>query len=146
LDGLQRAVIEGEQVDLGYVARDRAATTRRVHPLGLAAKGTVWYLVANTDAGLRTFRVDRVASVDRTGEAVVRPEGFELSEAWRMITEKVDELRTPVRASVAAAPDVVHRLRWLFGTCVRVGPARDDGRISVDVAGHDEFSIAAQLA
>src|SRR4029077_8669939 len=50
LDPLQLAVIEGEQVELGYVARDRASTTRVVHPLGLAAKGSVWYLVADTDA------------------------------------------------------------------------------------------------
>src|ERR1700687_3933750 len=34
LDAVQRAVVEGEQITLGYVARDRAATTRVVHPLG----------------------------------------------------------------------------------------------------------------
>lgn len=48
-------MIDGVQVDLGYVARDGAATTRRVHPLGLASKGSTWYLVAGTDAGQRTF-------------------------------------------------------------------------------------------
>jgi predicted DNA-binding transcriptional regulator YafY len=67
LDALQRAVIEGEQVEIGYLARDRASSTRVVHPLGLAAKGTVWYLIAGTDAGLRTFRVDRVTSSRGTG-------------------------------------------------------------------------------
>ena len=56
-----------------------------MHPLGLAAKGTVWYMVAATDAGLRTFRVDRMTSVEPTGEPVVRPDGFELTEAWRLI-------------------------------------------------------------
>src|SRR5207237_11384 len=75
LEAVQRAVVEGEQVTLGYVARTREATTRVVHPLGLAAKGEVWYLVANTDAGLRTFRVDRMTSVEPTGERVVRPDG-----------------------------------------------------------------------
>ena len=34
LEALQRAVIEGEQVRLGYVARDRAPSSRVVHPLG----------------------------------------------------------------------------------------------------------------
>jgi len=53
-----------------------------VHPLGLAAKGHVWYLVADTEAGLRTFRVDRVTVVEATGDAVVRPAGFDLNEAW----------------------------------------------------------------
>ena len=60
-------------MELGYVARDRASTTRVVHPLGLAAKGSVWYLVAGTDAGLRTFRVDRVASCTGTGAGRFAP-------------------------------------------------------------------------
>src|SRR4029077_3797219 len=86
LDVLQRAVIEGEQVELGYVARDRATSTRVVHPLGLAAKGTIWYLVADTDAGLRTFRVDRVTAAHGTGAPVVRPADFDLTEAWKLIS------------------------------------------------------------
>ena len=57
---------------LGYVARDRAATTRTVHPLGLATKKQVWYLVANTDAGLRTSRIDRVPS-DSQMRAILDP-------------------------------------------------------------------------
>ena len=59
LDAVQRAVVEGEQIVLGYLARNHVASTRLVHPLGLATKGSAWYLVADTDAGLRTFRVDR---------------------------------------------------------------------------------------
>src|SRR5947208_2287424 len=93
LDAVQQAVVDGEQIVLGYVARDRAASTRVVHPLGVAAKGSVWYLVADTDAGLRTFRIDRVTSVDRTGEPVVRPDGFDLATAWQMITDEVEQRR-----------------------------------------------------
>ncbi len=99
LEAVQRAVIKGEQISLGYVASDRVRTTRLVDPLGLAAKGSAWYLVAGTDAGLRTFRVDRIASVTSTGQAVARPEGFDLAEAWRLISAEVDERRTPVRAA-----------------------------------------------
>jgi predicted DNA-binding transcriptional regulator YafY len=146
LDALQLAVIEGEQVQLGYVARDRASTTRVVHPLGLAAKGSVWYLVADTDAGLRTFRADRVASCAGTGARVVRPEGFDLAEAWRMISAEVDQLRAPVRVQAAAEVGVVPLLRWIFDTKVRVGPVRPDGRIDVEVAGPHVGALAGQLA
>ena len=38
-----------------------------MHPLGLATKGTIWYLVADTDGGLRTFRVDRMDPRTPTG-------------------------------------------------------------------------------
>jgi predicted DNA-binding transcriptional regulator YafY len=146
LDALQRAVIEGEQVEIGYLARDRASSTRVVHPLGLAAKGSVWYLVADTDAGLRTFRVDRVNAARATGRAVVRPDGFDLAEAWKLITAEVDQLRAPVRAQAAANPGVVQLLRWVFDTLVRVGPTRPDGRIDVEIAGPRIGALAGQLA
>jgi predicted DNA-binding transcriptional regulator YafY len=146
LDALQRAVIEGEQVELGYLARDRASSTRVVHPLGLAAKGSVWYLVADTDAGLRTFRVDRVTSARGLGVPATRPDGFDLAEAWKLITAEVDQLRAPVRAQAAANPGVVQLLRWVFDTLVRVGPMRPDGRIDVEIAGPNIGALAGQLA
>jgi len=146
LDALQLAVIEGEQVELGYVARDRASSRRVVHPLGLAAKGSVWYLVADTDAGSRTFRVDRVTSVERTGAKVVRPEGFDLAEAWRSISAAVDELRKPVRVRAAANADAIRLLRWVLDTKISVGPARPDGRIDIEVRGESIDAIAGQLA
>ena len=146
LDAVQKAVVEGEQVTLGYRARDGAPSTRVVHPLGLAAKGQGWYLVAGTDAGLRTFRVDRISSVEPTGDPVVRPEGFELAEAWRMITDEVDRRRTPVLAHALAQPDAVWICRSVFGNRVKIGPAGVDGRVEVELRGHSARSLAAEVA
>ena len=146
LDAVQRAVVEGEQVTLGYVARNREPSTRVVHPLGLAAKGWSWYLVADTEAGLRTFRVDRMTSVEPTGEAVVRPEGFVLAEAWKLIAEEVDLRRTPVNARAVVAPEALGWCRWTFGNRLRIGPSQPDGRVEVEVRGHSVWSLAAELA
>jgi predicted DNA-binding transcriptional regulator YafY len=146
LDAVQRAVIEGEQLVLGYVARDRSATTRVVHPLGLAAKGQAWYLVAGTDAGLRTFRVDRITSVERTGAAVVRPEGFQLAEAWRLIADEIDQRRAPVKARAVAARSVIPWCRHEFGNRVRIGPGRGDGLVELELRGHSARALAAELA
>lgn len=146
LDVVQHAVIDGEQVDLAYVARDGAATRRRIHPLGLAAKGRAWYLVADTERGLRTFRVDRVTDVLGTGEPVVRPDGFVLEDAWKLIAEGVDAMRTPVVASGVVDPGYVGFLRGRLGTRVRIGPAGADGRVAVEVRGHTDRSLAAELA
>src|SRR6195952_1690265 len=76
LGALQQAVVQGVQVRLGYTDRERAVSERTVHPLGLVAKGSVWYLVGDTDAGMRTFRVWRVRSVELTDEPARRPPGF----------------------------------------------------------------------
>jgi predicted DNA-binding transcriptional regulator YafY len=146
LDAVQRAVIEGQQVRLGYRARDGAVTTRVIHPLGLAAKGSVWYLVAATDAGLRTFRVDRMSAVDPTGEAVVRPDGFDLAEAWRLIADEVDRRRTPVVAHGLMRSDFAWVLRTMFGNRVRIGPPGPDGRVEVELRGHSHRSLAGEAA
>jgi predicted DNA-binding transcriptional regulator YafY len=146
LEAVQQAVVNGEQVVLGYVARDRTATTRVVHPLGLAAKGAVWYLVGDTEAGLRTFRVDRITSVEPNGQPVARPDGFDLHQAWKLITEEVESKRTPIIATARVTPDSVPTLRWILGTRVRIGPAGDDGRIGVELRGHNVRSLAGEIA
>src|SRR4051812_36350269 len=146
LDAVQRAVVDGEQVTLGYVARDRAVSTRVVHPLGLAAKGPVWYLVADTEAGLRTFRVDRMTSVEPTGDKVVRPDGFDLAEAWRLITDTIDHKRAPVTADAVADAGAVPILRWIFGTRIQIGPAEPDGRIALELRGPNVEALAGEIA
>jgi predicted DNA-binding transcriptional regulator YafY len=146
LEPLQRAVIDGQQVVLGYVARDRAQTQRSVSPLGLVAKGSSWYLVAGTDAGLRTFRVDRVTSVELSGQPAVRPEGFDLAASWSEITTEVDRLRAPVGARAVADLWAVPMLRGRLGTRFGLGPRRPDGRVEVELRGHYVDSLAAELA
>ena len=140
-------MIAGDQLTLGYVARDRAASTRVVHPLGLADQArSVWYLVADTDAGLRTFRVDRITSVEPTGDRVVRPPDFDLPEAWRLITEEVDERRAPLRARAFVVPHAVPWCRGILGNRVHIGPAAPDGRVEVELRGHHPDSLAAEIA
>ena len=146
LEAVQRAVVEGEQIRIDYIARDRAASSRVVHPLGVAAKGTAWYLVAATEAGLRTFRIDRMTSVEPIGEAVVRPEGFELAEAWRLITDEVEQRRAPVQARAMAHPYAVGWCRSSMGNRVRIGAAGPDGRVELELRGRSPRSLAAELA
>ena len=85
LGELQQAVVDGVQIRLDYAGRDREPTNRLVHPLGLVAKRQTWYLIADTDAGMRTFRVSRVRSVELTERPVVRPVGFDLAETWQSV-------------------------------------------------------------
>jgi predicted DNA-binding transcriptional regulator YafY len=146
LDALQEAVIDGVQVRLGYVDRDGGSSERTVHPLGLASKGPVWYLVGGTEKGQRTFRVDRVSSVERTDLPVVRPEGFDLTAAWSEITDAVEELRVPLRVRALVDDGAVGVLRMMFGRRVRIGPPTEDGRVEVEVRGHHVPALAGELA
>jgi predicted DNA-binding transcriptional regulator YafY len=148
LEPLQQAVIEAVQVRLGYTRRDGAVSTRVAHPLGLVVKNQVWYLIAWTDVGQRTFRVNRVRSVEPTGEPVQRPEGFDLAAAWRAIVTALDAQRAPARVQVRADPDGVDILRYMFGRrVVEVGGATGaDGQTEVEIRGASEEMVARQLA
>ena len=146
LDAVQSAVIAGRQVVLGYVAREGLPSTRMVHPLGLATKAGSWYLVAETDAGRRTFRVDRIQSVELTDEPVVRPQGFELADAWKMITTEIEHVRLPIVIRALVDPQAMPRVRHVLGSRLRIGMAIDDGRVEVEIRGQSDYSVASELA
>lgn len=145
LDVLQQAVVDGVQVRLTYAGRDRPVSARTVHPLGLVAKASVWYLVAGTDAGLRTFRVGRIRSVELTDRSVDRPEGFDLAETWRSIVDKLDERREWFRAEGLANAQAVPWLRATFGKRVTVGEP-SDGRVRIELRSWSARTLASELA
>jgi predicted DNA-binding transcriptional regulator YafY len=148
LDALQAAVASSRQVDLGYSDRAGNATTRRVHPLGLVVKGSVWYLIAMTDNGQRTFRISRVTAVDTTDQKVVRPPGFDLAEAWDAIRDTIDDMRSAHQVEAVVAAEMVDPLRWMFDRQLSVEANADvpDGRVMVRVGGPSVERVATQLA
>ncbi len=144
LEALQQAVIAGVQVRLGYTDAQGAVSERVVHPLGLVAKGTTWYLVADTDAGRRTFRVWRVQSVELLDVPASRPDDFDLQTAWQEIVNTLDERRGLRHVTALAEPGHVRWLGVQFRNRLTVGEvaaARDDGWVRVEIgfpAHHDD--------
>lgn len=145
LDAVQQAVVEARQIRLGYEDRQRAVTIRVVEPLGMASKGPHWYLIADTDSGMRTFRVDRISSVVETGRTSKRPEDFDLARTWAEVAERINERRAPVVARALIDPGYVGIIRGLLGTRVSIGPPVD-GRIELELRGHSIASLGGELA
>ncbi|HET7490056.1 MAG TPA: YafY family protein [Acidimicrobiales bacterium] len=145
LETLQQAVIEGAQVRLGYTDAKGAVSERVVHPLGLVSKGTTWYLLADTDAGRRTFRVWRVRSAEITGEPAARPDGFDLRAAWDEVVATLDEHRSTRTVTALVDPSLLRWLRAHFGTRLTVGAAGDDGRLPVELAFPEHHDPAREL-
>lgn len=133
LASLQQAVIDGVQVRLAYTDAKGDISERAVHPLGLVSKGTTWYLVGDTDAGRRTFRVWRVRGVELTDEPATRPPDFDLAAAWQEIVHSLDARRGMRHVTALADPGLVRWLRAHFGTRLTVGDADDEGRLHVDI-------------
>ncbi|MCZ4120302.1 helix-turn-helix transcriptional regulator [Streptomyces sp. H39-S7] len=146
LDPLQDAVIRGVQVRLGYIDGNGAETKRTVHPLGIVAKDPSWYLIAHTEAGRRTFRIDRVSSADPTDDPVNRPEDFDLATSWREIADEVARKRTPLEIQAVCTPHGIGILRIGLGDRLDVGGTTTDGRVEVVIRGRDAYTLAGELA
>ena len=150
VDTLQRAVVRRRRVRLDYAGPGRGPSTRVVDPWGLVDKGDHWYLVAGTEAGQRTFRLDRVLRAEVTDLPAERPADFALADAWERVVDEVERIRGGVSATVLVPARYVDIVRDHFGRhCVVEGRVADDGpvgRVRVRVSADHALSIAEQLA
>jgi predicted DNA-binding transcriptional regulator YafY len=106
----------------------------------------VWYLVADTEAGMRTFRLWRVQSVELTDQPVQRPPGFDLATTWQGVVSKMDERQMEKSVRAFADPSIVGWLRGHFGGRLHVGETMEDGRVLVDIGLWHTESAAMELA
>jgi predicted DNA-binding transcriptional regulator YafY len=79
---------------------------RTVDPLGLVLKGGAWYLIAHRSAGMRVYRVSRVAAVRALDDPFDRPAGFELTDFWEEWSRAFEQSRARVEVSVRASDEL----------------------------------------
>ena len=105
----------------------------------------MWYVVADTEAGLRHFGVDRVVGrTERRGGE--RPEGFDLEEAWAAFSEQVRRQGRAVEVRGLARADAIDLLQRVLGTRLLTGHPAGDGRIEIAVSGPSERAVLGGLA
>ncbi|TQF75185.1 YafY family transcriptional regulator [Rhodococcus spelaei] len=146
VDLLQAAVIRRRKVRLTYVNGARERSERLVDPWGLVDKDDVWYLIAGTERGRRTFRVDRIVRAEPTDEPAERPDDFMLAEAWEEVVGKMEERRSTTWATVLIEPRFLQILRDHFGRHCLTDGESDDGRARVRLAAPTALDIARNLA
>jgi len=146
LDLVTDAVIEGRRLAIDYWSPRSGPSSREVSPLGLVAKRGVWYLMALTEEGKRTFRVDRIRDAAPIDGAIERPPSFELDSEWEEVVADVQALRLQTVVSASVDPDVVRPLGWYFGTGMEILSRSDDGSLTVRLAAHGDVAMAAQIA
>lgn len=146
VDVLEDAVVRRRRVSLEYENRGQRRTQRLVDPWGLVAKDDVWYLVAGTAKGQRTFRIDRIAEATPTELTAERPADFELSREWERVVDEVEQRRSLLSATVLIAARLLPVLRTQFGRHCEPLDTLDDGRVRVRVAAPMAVSIAETIA
>ena len=143
---LQAAVVARRRVRLTYAGWDQASSERTVDPWGLVDKDDRWYLVAGTDKGRRTFRLDRITDAVMTDHAADRPDDLELAAVWSEVVDEVEQQRSRTAVSIRVDPDVVTWLRSAFGRHCHVDEPLADGWVPMEVAAPTAPMLARQLA
>ncbi len=109
LPALAAAVWRGCRARIRY-REGRAVVQRTIDPLGLVLKGGAWYLISRRSAGMRVYRVSRVASVRALTEEFERPPDFELAEFWDEWSHAFEQSRPRVEVTVRVSEEMRRRL------------------------------------
>ncbi len=142
---LQDAVVRRLKVRLVYAGRGREESERLVDPLGLVDKDDIWYLIAGTPKGQRTFRVERVVSAELTDEPFERPADFDLTTAWNEIVEQMEVRRSGLTATVLMDERHLWVMQDRLGRHCEVDGMEGD-RVRIKVTAPTPLMIAQHLA
>lgn len=127
LDALWRA----RRVRFVYERGLGEANERLVDPLGLVARGSVWYLVASKEGELRTYRVSRIRDATMDERESVIPGNFDLATYWETSTAEFRERLPRYYATFLVAPSV---MRWVRYRGWRLEKEQEEGsRVRIHV-------------
>jgi predicted DNA-binding transcriptional regulator YafY len=137
---VQEAVARDRRLAFRYRKPDGESSERIVDPLGLVAKGSAWYLVANTPDGHRTFRVSRIEGAVLLATESERPPGFDLAAHWKASTDQLRESRRRYVATFRVEARASERLAMWRCTAPRPPAGRnpEDGWVIREVEFDDE--------
>jgi len=82
LDELQNCAWRDQKAWMEYSDKKSARSGREICPYALVAKAAIWYLVADTEKGMRVFRVSRIHAVTPLEAHFERVKNFNLRDFW----------------------------------------------------------------
>jgi predicted DNA-binding transcriptional regulator YafY len=108
---LQEALWLERKLNIKYERGENGEAVERVlGPLGLVAKGSVWYLVASIDGSVRSYRVSRISQADILNEPAPIPSAFNLAGYWEQSSSTFKSSVPNYLATFWVSPAVLLRL------------------------------------
>lgn len=133
LPRLREATAAKRRVAISYMAAGAdSPTDRTVDPIGLVDNSGRWYLVAERDGDLRTYRVSRMQAVTMLDEASTPKEARPLAEIWTELRVNLEGrheyLEVLVRVAASRQDDLRRLLRMQLapGTGIETVQSTDD--------------------
>ncbi len=121
LPTLQVAVWQDRKLRFTYEKSDGSLSERVVDPLGLVAKGNIWYLVALDAGAVKSFRVSRVRQAEVLELPAQRPPDFDLITHWDQSKSDFVTALPRYEAVVRVNPAILRRMRFGQDRFARVG-------------------------
>ena len=112
LPALLDAVWRGRQLQFVYAREGCEAAERNGDPLGLVAKGSTWYLVANVEGETRTYRVSRIREATALDAAATYPADFDLAAYWERSAAEFREKLPRYYATFLAKASAMRWIRY----------------------------------
>lgn len=145
---LQEAIWSERKLEFTYERGTESKPVIRVgDPLGLVAKGSVWYLVAAVDQSIRSYRISRISRAELMDQPATIPPDFDLATYWERSAATFKSSLPNYTAHFRISPDVLPFLRFA-GRFARVADSYETepgGWIRVAV-GFDVEEMACQYA
>jgi predicted DNA-binding transcriptional regulator YafY len=113
-DELQKAVYEDKLIEIDYENFDGKIAARRLAPYSLICKSSVWYLLAEREQELRTYRVNRIHAVRLLDQGFKRRPDFDLQTVWREHMRNFEHNFVDYRCVLRIHPERLSLIKWLL--------------------------------
>jgi predicted DNA-binding transcriptional regulator YafY len=97
-----------------YQNYDGHLAERTLAPYSLICKSSVWYLLAERDGELRTYRINRFHSLHLLDESFTRRPDFDLPAYWRAHLQNLDSFSSGYRCTLRVHPDRIAFVKTLM--------------------------------
>jgi predicted DNA-binding transcriptional regulator YafY len=130
---------------------DGLVVERVVDPMGLVLKSGVWYLIAGSDGGMRTYRISRIMDLALLPDRFERPDDFDLAEYWERSTAAYGASLPFFVATVRVRGDGLERFPDLIGrvaverALAAAAPADPDGWVTLTLQLEDLWHAEPQM-
>jgi predicted DNA-binding transcriptional regulator YafY len=143
-DDLQKAVYEDRLIEATYENYKGEITERVLAPYSLVCKSSLWYLLAEREGELRTYRVNRFHSIRILDRSFTRREDFNLPEYWQIHLQGFQEEFSDLNYVFRIHPDRMTSLKLLLPGRWKV-TGEPDGRGWLTVSLNLDSDLLAEM-
>lgn len=143
---IQQAVYEDRLIEVTYENFDGKTTWRMLAPYSLICKSSVWYLLAERDQELRTYRVTRFQAVRLLDQSFSRDPDFDLPTYWCAQAQNFENLPSEYSCVLRIHPERLSFINWLMpGRWELIKDTNENGWLTISLKMESDLMAAMLL-